>query len=200
MLNSVGCTLTEFHSSSASGIYVDNERMVRHKLNKYGAQIAFSLPSLLVVIYEMTNVKRSAVVIVDNRFDSSDKSNSDVCLVDEEVLTPGVYTFSTTVGITGDIHFQGSETDIFIIQIASNLIQDATLSDLGYDLGVYPIGEEYLLQVAGFVTVQAGVHMEGILLVKTAVTFMTGSSLNGRILAQTACALQKATITRPVVS
>jgi hypothetical protein len=127
MLNSVGCTLTEFHSSSTSGIYVDNERMVRHKLNRYGAQIAFSLPSLLVVIYEMTNVKRSAVVFVDNRFDSSDKSNSDVCLVDEEVLTPGVYTFSTAVGITGDIHFQGSETDIFIIQIASNLIQDATI-------------------------------------------------------------------------
>jgi hypothetical protein len=36
--------------------------------------------------------------------------------------------------------------------------------------------------------------MEGILLVKTDVTFVTGSSLNGRVLAQTACALQKATI------
>jgi hypothetical protein len=37
--------------------------------------------------------------------------------------------------------------------------------------------------------------MEGIILGKTAVTFITGSSLNGRILAQTACTLQKATIT-----
>jgi hypothetical protein len=32
-------------------------------------------------------------------------------------------------------------------------------------------------------------------LVKTAVTFVTGSSLNGRVLAQTACVLQSATIT-----
>jgi hypothetical protein len=53
-------------------------------------------------------------------------------------------------------------------------------------------------QVAGLVTVGAGAHMEGILLVKTMVGFVTGSSLNGRVLAQTACTLQKATITQPV--
>jgi hypothetical protein len=43
--------------------------------------------------------------------------------------------------------------------------------------------------------VGAGAHLEGILLVKTAVTFITGSTLNGRILAQTLVALQMATIT-----
>jgi hypothetical protein len=49
-------------------------------------------------------------------------------------------------------------------------------------------------QVAGHVTVGAGgAHMEGVLLV--AVTFVTGSSLNGRILAQTACNLQIVAIT-----
>jgi hypothetical protein len=52
-------------------------------------------------------------------------------------------------------------------------------------------------QVAGYVNVGEGAHMEGILLVKTAVTFVTGSSLNGRVLAQTACVLQMATITQP---
>jgi hypothetical protein len=36
--------------------------------------------------------------------------------------------------------------------------------------------------------------MEGILLVKTAVTFITGSTLNGRVLTQTACNLQSAVI------
>jgi len=45
--------------------------------------------------------------------------------------------------------------------------------------------------------VGAGAHMEGILLVKTDVTFITGSSLNGRVLAQTACVLQSATIVQP---
>jgi hypothetical protein len=39
--------------------------------------------------------------------------------------------------------------------------------------------------------------MEGIILAATAVTFETGSSLDGRIMAQTFCALQQATITQP---
>jgi hypothetical protein len=55
-------------------------------------------------------------------------------------------------------------------------------------------------QVAGYVTVNAGAHMEGILLVKTKVDFITGSSLNGRVLSQTACTLQMASITEPASS
>jgi predicted acyltransferase (DUF342 family) len=52
-------------------------------------------------------------------------------------------------------------------------------------------------QVAGEVIVGADAHLEGVLLVKTAAVFKTGASLNGRILAQTACTLQMAVITQP---
>jgi hypothetical protein len=52
-------------------------------------------------------------------------------------------------------------------------------------------------QVGGKVLVGAGAHMEGILLVKTNILFETESSMNGRVLAQTRCDLQKATITQP---
>jgi hypothetical protein len=45
--------------------------------------------------------------------------------------------------------------------------------------------------------VEEGANMKGILLVKTDVLFKTGSSLNGRVLAQTACNLQMATIKQP---
>ena len=38
------------------------------------------------------------------------------------------------------------------------------------------------------------------ILVKTKADFVTGSSLNGRVLTQTACNLQKATITEPVIA
>jgi hypothetical protein len=55
--------------------------------------------------------------------------------------------------------------------------------------------ENIFWQVAGLVNVGAGAHLEGVLLVKTSVTFKTGSSLLGRGLAQTACNLQMATIT-----
>jgi hypothetical protein len=41
--------------------------------------------------------------------------------------------------------------------------------------------------------------MKGILLIKTDVLFETESSLSGRVLAQTACNLQKATITHLAV-
>jgi hypothetical protein len=55
--------------------------------------------------------------------------------------------------------------------------------------------EKIFWQVAGNVAVGAGAHLEGILLVMAEVLFLTGSSLNGRVLAQTACNLQMAMIT-----
>ncbi len=135
--------------------------------------------------------------------DAAGRPNSDGARINlnggtlnEHVLTPGVYTFSTAVGITGDIHFQGSPDDIFIIQIASTLSLDASYRVILDNTWVgKPLAKNIFWQVAGAVTVHTGAHMEGIILGKTAVTFITGSSLNGRILAQTACTLQKATIT-----
>jgi hypothetical protein len=56
--------------------------------------------------------------------------------------------------------------------------------------------ESMFWQVAGYVNVGVGAAMKGIQLVKTDVTFRTGSSLNGRILAQTACVLQIVTISQ----
>jgi hypothetical protein len=109
-------------------------------------------------------------------------------------LTPGVYTFSSSVLLSGNIHFFGSDTDVFIIQIAGNLVQAANYNVI---LEGGAKAENIFWQVAGFVTVNAGAHMEGIILAKTSVTFITESSLNGRVLSQTACILQKATIVEP---
>jgi hypothetical protein len=116
-------------------------------------------------------------------------------------LTPGVYTFGTDVVIESDIYFEGSgtgggqgDTDVFIIQLTGSLIQAATSKVV---LSNGALAKNIFWQVAGKVVVGAGAHMEGILLVKTDVLFVTGSSLNGRALAQTACNLQSATITEP---
>jgi hypothetical protein len=54
-------------------------------------------------------------------------------------------------------------------------------------------------QVAGQVEVGAFASMKGIILVKTDALFMTGSSLLGRVLAQTACNIQMATIDGRIV-
>ena len=53
----------------------------------------------------------------------------------------------------------------------------------------------WLCQVAGAVTIGAGAHLEGNVLGKTSVHLLTGSSLTGRIFAQTAVTLGMATIT-----
>jgi hypothetical protein len=108
-------------------------------------------------------------------------------------LTPGVYTFSTNVYLKGNIHFNsGGDPDaIFIIQMAGSLFQSG-----GYQviLDTDVQAKNIFWQVAGLVNVGAGAHMEGIILAKTSVTFMNLSTLDGRILAQTACNLLVATI------
>jgi hypothetical protein len=110
-------------------------------------------------------------------------------------LTPGVYTFTSGVTIPGDITFSGSSTDIFIIQIAGNVVLSGNKNVI---LSGGARAENIFWQIAGNVMVEAGAHMKGILLVKTDVTFATASSLSGRVLAQTACNLQAATITEPM--
>ena len=105
-------------------------------------------------------------------------------------LTPGVYTFDTSVTLQSDIFFSGSGT--YIIQIAGSLMQMAHYNVI---LENGASASDIFWQVAGNVSVGAGAHMEGTLLVKTDVTFGTLSSLNGRVFAQTACNLLMATIT-----
>ena len=111
-------------------------------------------------------------------------------------LTPGVYTFTSGVTIADDIFFQGrgGTSDVFIIQITGTLRE-------AVGVVVHLTGgaraENIFWQVADTVAVGADAHMEGIILAQTQVLFETGSYLNGRVLAQTACNLQMATITQP---
>jgi hypothetical protein len=109
-------------------------------------------------------------------------------------LTTGVYTFNGDVNIGSSITFDGGDSDVFIIQIAGNLMQ---VANTRVELAGQAKAENIFWQVAGKVEVAEGANMKGILLVKTDVLFKTGSSLNGRVLAQTACNLQMATIVAP---
>jgi hypothetical protein len=120
------------------------------------------------------------------------------------VLARGVYTFGSSVNIAANFEFIGTDTDIFIIQISGDLVQVAgttvTLTPSGDSnensvTGTRPKKENIFWQVAGTVVVKAGAHLEGILLVKTSVDFQANSSLNGRVLTQTRCNLDQATIT-----
>jgi hypothetical protein len=115
-------------------------------------------------------------------------------LVGGKNLTPGIYTWQVDIAITDDVTIQGNSTDIFILQTTKN-VEQAADSNVILSGGVQ--AKNIFWVIAGHVNVGAGAHMEGILLVKTAATFKTGASLNGRILAQSACTLQMNTITEP---
>jgi hypothetical protein len=109
-----------------------------------------------------------------------------------ETLTPGVYTFDTDISITSEVEFKGNADDVFILQTTKNLLQ---AEGTKVTLSGGAVAKNVFWQVAGHVTVGAGSALEGILLVKTDASFKTGSSLVGRVFAQTRCDLQKASIT-----
>jgi hypothetical protein len=115
-------------------------------------------------------------------------------LVGGLTLTPGIYTFQVNINIAADVTLEGNSTDIFILQTTKSVVQAANKKVL---LTGGATANNVFWQVAEGVNLGAGSHMEGILLVKTAAIFKTGASLNGRILAQTACTLEMNTITAP---
>jgi hypothetical protein len=108
-------------------------------------------------------------------------------------LTPGVYTFTVVVTINSDLIFDGGADDVFVIQTTGDLTQAANTHVV---LNGGAQAKNIFWQVAGFVEIGADASMQGILLVKTKVDFITGSSLVGSVLAQTAVNLQMATITQ----
>jgi hypothetical protein len=111
-------------------------------------------------------------------------------------LTAGVYTFGSGVVIADTIYFdgEGKPNSVFIIQMTGNLLQYANKHVI---LKGGALAKNIFWQISGNVAILAGAHLQGILLVYTDVTFVTGSSLSGRILTQTACNLQMATIEEP---
>jgi hypothetical protein len=117
-------------------------------------------------------------------------------ILDGLTLTSGVCTFGTGVSIGTELTLdaEGDPDAVFIIQTSGSVKQaaDTTVNVVGC-----ADAANIFWVVAGEVEVGAGATMEGVLLVKTAVKFITGSNLNGRILAQTAVTLQSATITDP---
>ena len=104
-----------------------------------------------------------------------------------QTLTPGLYTWSTGVLISGGgLTLSGSSTDIFILQVAQNLevANDAIVTLAG---GVS--AENIFWQVAGNVSIGTAAQMQGIILCQTDIALNTGASLNGRAYAQTAVTL-----------
>ncbi|KIJ46085.1 hypothetical protein M422DRAFT_165726, partial [Sphaerobolus stellatus SS14] len=106
-------------------------------------------------------------------------------------LAPGLYTWSNTVNVVTSLTLSGSATDTWILKIAGEF-NLATAQSIILTGGA--LAQNVFWVVTGSVSIGDGSAFAGILLAATDVTFVTKSTINGRILSQTAVALQKATV------
>jgi len=109
-------------------------------------------------------------------------------------LAPGVYEWGSAVTIPTDLTLNGSATDVWIFKVAGTLDMAAAKSVI---LSGGAQAKNIFWQVSGAVTIGAGTHFEGIILSNTSITFGNLSSINGRLLAQTAVNLDATTVTQP---
>jgi len=109
-------------------------------------------------------------------------------------LEPGLYRWTSTVTIPSDVTLSGGADDVWIFQVTGDLKLSADKAMI-LEGGAAPAN--IFWQVAGTVDLAATSHAEGIVLSKTAIKLQTGSSINGRLLAQTAVNIAGATVTAP---
>ena len=112
-------------------------------------------------------------------------------LVSGKTFVAGVYTWMTNVYFASDIYLEGTATDVFIFQTTKDLIVGSGAKVI---LQGGALASNVVWQIAGYADVGTTAHLEGTMLVKTYAAFKTGSSINGRILSQTAVTLDSTTV------
>lgn len=109
-------------------------------------------------------------------------------------LPAGLYKWTNTVTIPGNVTLHGGANDVWIFQIAGGITQ-ASAARVVLTGGALP--QNIFWQVAGVVSIGTTAHMEGVVLSQTAITLATGATANGRLLAQTAVTLAGNAIVEP---
>jgi hypothetical protein len=109
-------------------------------------------------------------------------------------ITPGVYKWGTALLIPSNVTLTGKTTDVWIFQIAQNLTVSNAVKIV---LADGARSKNIFWQVAGYVDLGTTSHFEGVVLTQTAITLHTGASINGRLFAQTAIALDGSTVVEP---
>jgi len=155
--------------------------------NVYASDMTVPTPTkLTTAIHDMENAYTNAAGRT-----IPDKVNLKSGLIGGETLTPGLYIWGSSVNINSTVTISGSPTDTWIFQISGDL-------NLGNGFSVILAGgalpKNIVWQVAGIATLGTTSHMEGIILSQTQIILKTGSSINGRMFAQSKVTLDAATV------
>jgi hypothetical protein len=114
-------------------------------------------------------------------------------------LTPGVYCFSSSAGLTGTLtlDFQGNPAAFFLFKIGSTLTTASGSSIVLANSGGTTCPPNVFWQVGSSATFGTGSSFTGNVLALTSITLTTGAGLNGRALARNgAVTLDTNTVTR----
>ena len=109
-------------------------------------------------------------------------------------LTPGVYKWSTALLIPASITLAGGATDVWVFQIAQNLMVSSATNVV---LTGGAVSQNVFWQVAGLADLGTTAQFEGVILSQTSIVLEAGASINGRLLAQTAVTLSGNTVVQP---
>lgn len=114
-------------------------------------------------------------------------------------LRPGLYKWGTSVVANSNVTLTGGSSDVWIFQISGNL---TVASGVKFTLSGGAQAKNIFWQVAGGAGVILGTtsHFEGNILTQTAIHLLTGASLNGRALAQTAVTLDQNVLVIPATT
>ena len=108
-------------------------------------------------------------------------------------LAAGTYTWGTTLNITGAIELSGSATDIWVFQVAEDLVvADGVIITL---TGAVP--ENVYWQLGTSAAIGTTVQMKGTILAGSNIALNTGASIDGRLYAKTAVTLEANTVVAP---
>lgn len=111
-------------------------------------------------------------------------------------LVPGLYKWGTGVLAVTDVTLSGGANDIWIFQVAENLIVGNAVT---FTLSGGALAKNVFWQVAGQATLGTTSSFKGVIMSKTQIVLETGAVLNGRALAQTAVTLDASAVTAPAL-
>jgi hypothetical protein len=120
--------------------------------------------------------------------------NFEAGLLTGMTLEPGVYTWGTSISFEDKLYITGNSTDRWIFQTTGNVVVGNAAEVI---LQGGALASNIVWQLAGFLTAGTTSKLKGTFLIATKAVFNTGSSLNGRVYAQTAVTLDTTTITEP---
>ncbi len=111
-----------------------------------------------------------------------------------QTLVGGVYKWSNDVLINAEFTISGSATDTWIFQISGKLTQ---AENINVTLIGGALPENIFWIVADTVAIGVGAHLAGTVMTQVDISMGTGSTIDGRLLAQTAVSLDSTIVTMP---